>query len=132
MPFFVAVNPETLQITHMYEYTEADPSRDPTATHIEVIPPMDYRAVLVSKNESGIIELAPDTAKMNEMYKYEYEGIRSQRDNLLYKSDWTCSVTDAPLTPEQKTQWATYRQQLRDLVIQGSCPLDFVWPQPPS
>ena len=49
MPFFVAVNPTTLQITQMYEYTEADPIRDPEATHIEVVPPLDYRAVIVSK-----------------------------------------------------------------------------------
>ena len=128
MPFFVAVNPETLKITHMYEYTEADPSRDPTATHIEVIPPMDYRAVIVNKD----LTLSPDIDKLSEMYKHEYRVIRSQRDDFLYKSDWTCSVTDAPLTPEKKAEWATYRQQLRDLTIEGSCPLDFVWPQPPS
>jgi hypothetical protein len=130
MPFFVAVNPATLKITHMYEYCEVDPSRDPTATHIEVVPPMDYRAVIVSKDESGQIQLAPDTEKMTDMYKWEYQTIRNQRNDLLYKSDWT-QIPGGPLTDEQKAAWATYRQQLRDLVVEGTCPLDFVWPTPP-
>ena len=126
MPFFVAVNPDTLQITHMYEYTEVDPSRDPAATHIEVVPPLDYRAVIVSKD----LTLSPDTAKMTEMYKCEYQAIRQKRNDLLTKSDWT-QIPGSPLTDEQKAAWATYRQQLRDLAIDGSCPLDFVWPTPP-
>jgi hypothetical protein len=130
MPFFIAVNPDTFQITHMYEYTEVDPSRDPAATHIEVVPPLDYRAVAVSKDESGTIQLAPDAGKMAEMYKHEYGFIRAQRSDLLYKSDWT-QIPGGPLTDEQKAAWATYRQQLRDLVIDGSCPLDFVWPTAP-
>lgn len=131
MPFFVAVNPDTLQITHMYEYTEADPSRDPVATHIEVVPPLDYRAVIVSKDESETIQLAPDVEKMSGLYKWEYQGIRDKRSEILYKSDWT-QIPGGPLTDEQKAAWSTYRQQLRDLVIDGSCPLDFVWPTPPN
>ena len=132
MPYFVAVNPETLQIVAMYEYTEADPSREPEATHIQVVPPLDYRAVLVSKDAEGNIQLAPDTDKMNEMYKYEYQGIRTQRNDLLYKSDWTCSVTDGPLTQEQKDAWATYRQQLRDLPSTITDPTQVTWPTPPT
>ena len=127
MPFFVAVNPETLKITHMYEYTEADPSRDPTATNIEVVPPLDYRAVIVNED----LTLSPDTEKMTEMYKSEYAFIRTRRSELLYKSDWT-QIPGGPLSDEKKTEWSVYRQQLRDLVIEGTCPLDFQWPTPPS
>lgn len=131
MPYFVAVIPDTLQIVAMYEYTNADPSREPEATHIEVVPPLDYRAVLVSKDSEGNIQLAPDVAAMSEMYKHEYNVIRQQRNDLLYKTDWT-QIPGGPLTTEQKEAWATYRQQLRDLVIEGTCPLDFVWPVAPS
>ena len=53
MPFFVAVNPDTLKVVAMYEYAQVDPSREPDATHIEVVPPMDYRAVLVPKIPKG-------------------------------------------------------------------------------
>ena len=131
MPFFVAVNPNTLKITHVYEYENVDPSRDPLATHIEVIPPLDYRAVLVSKGSEGNIQLAPDTEKMTEMYRHEYSVIRSQRNEILYKCDWT-QIPGGPLSDEKKAEWAVYRQQLRDLVIEGTCPLDFQWPAPPS
>lgn len=127
MPFFVAVNPETLKITHVYDYTEADPSRDPDATHIEVVPPLDYRAVIVNED----LTLSPDVEKMTEMYKSEYAFIRTRRGELLYKSDWT-QIPGGPLSDEKKTEWSVYRQQLRDLVIEGTCPLDFQWPAPPS
>jgi Phage tail assembly chaperone protein len=130
MPYFVAVQPDTLQVTHMYEYTSADPSRDPVATHIEVLPPLDYRAVIVSRDSDGNIQLSPDTQKMNQFYAFEYQAIRQQRNDLLYKSDWT-QLPGGPLSDEKKAEWATYRQQLRDLVIEGSCPLNFVWPTPP-
>ena len=131
MPFFVAVVPETLQIVAMYEYTEMDPSREPQATHIEVVLPLDYRAVIPTKDDSGNIQLTPDVEKMTEMYKHEYSVIRSQRNELLYKCDWT-QIPGGPLSDEKKAEWSVYRQQLRDLVIEGTCPLDFQWPAPPS
>ena len=36
------------------------------------------------------------------------------RNFLLMDSDWT-QLGDAPITAEQKAQWATYRQKLRDI-----------------
>jgi len=84
-----------------------------------------------TRNESSQIQVAPDPVKMAEMYKWEYQAIRDQRNDLLYKSDWT-QIPGGPLSDEKKAEWATYRQQLRDLVIEGSCPLDFVWPTSPQ
>jgi hypothetical protein len=43
-----------------------------------------------------------------------WEIIRSQRDGLLKDCDWT-QMPDSPLTSSKKTEWATYRQSLRDL-----------------
>lgn len=40
--------------------------------------------------------------------------LRTHRDKLLLESDWTQSP-DSPLTDAKKTEWATYRQALRDL-----------------
>ena len=34
--------------------------------------------------------------------------------NLLYDSDWTQGA-DSPFNDSKKSEWATYRQQLRDL-----------------
>ena len=42
--------------------------------------------------------------------------IRSVRNLLLIKSDWT-QFTDSPLTEEKKTEWKVYRQTLRDLLV---------------
>ena len=40
--------------------------------------------------------------------------MREERDYLLLLSDWT-QVNDSPLSAEKKAEWATYRQELRDL-----------------
>tara|TARA_R100001460_G_scaffold31167_1_gene61401 strand:- start:189 stop:431 length:243 start_codon:yes stop_codon:yes gene_type:complete len=40
--------------------------------------------------------------------------LRNRRDLLLAESDWT-QAADSPLSDTKKAEWATYRQQLRDL-----------------
>ena len=48
--------------------------------------------------------------------RVRFEGeIRRIRNDLLSESDWTQTVEDAPLTEEMKAEWATYRQELRDI-----------------
>jgi hypothetical protein len=42
------------------------------------------------------------------------ESIRSQRNDLLAKCDWTV-LADSPLTEEKRAEWLTYRQALRDI-----------------
>jgi hypothetical protein len=42
------------------------------------------------------------------------ELIRTRRNELLSKCDWTVLV-DSPLTEEKKTEWLNYRQELRDI-----------------
>jgi len=42
------------------------------------------------------------------------EILRTNRDSLLTESDWT-QMTDSPLSTSKKSEWATYRQALRDL-----------------
>ena len=39
---------------------------------------------------------------------------RVRRNCMLFQSDWT-QVADAPLSAEKVAEWATYRQELRDL-----------------
>ena len=58
------------------------------------------------------------------------ETVRSQRNGLLLKSDWT-QLTDAPLTADQKTAWANYRQELRDITNQAGFPTNVTWPVEP-
>jgi len=40
--------------------------------------------------------------------------VREQRDLLIGASDWT-QMSDNPLTIAKKTEWATYRQSLRNI-----------------
>jgi hypothetical protein len=60
------------------------------------------------------------------------EGHRATRNKLLADSDWT-QMNDSPLTNEQKTAWATYRQELRDLSDLDAWPNldDADWPVAP-
>jgi hypothetical protein len=63
------------------------------------------------------------TAKDAEQAK----SVRTTRDEKLKDSDWT-QVADAPV---DKTVWATYRQELRDLTKQSGFPWDITWPDAP-
>lgn len=61
--------------------------------------------------------------------------VRAKRQEMLSSSDWT-QVPDSPLTPEQKTAWAIYRQELRDItdnLTGAENTLDDVpWPSKPT
>lgn len=53
---------------------------------------------------------------------------RSQRDKLLSESDWT----QLPDAPTDKAEWATYRQELRDISAQEGFPWTIEWPTQPE
>ena len=42
-------------------------------------------------------------------------NVREERNRRLLQSDWT-QLPDSPLSDSKKTEWATYRQQLRDMM----------------
>tara|TARA_R110002153_G_scaffold100877_1_gene236912 strand:- start:61 stop:318 length:258 start_codon:yes stop_codon:yes gene_type:complete len=43
-----------------------------------------------------------------------WHEIREKRYTRLQTTDWT-QMPDSPLTAEKRAEWATYRQQLRDI-----------------
>jgi len=55
-------------------------------------------------------------------------NVRTYRDRLLVKSDWT-QVPDSPVSSET---WATYRQALRDVTEQEGFPYNVTWPTEPT
>ena len=64
----------------------------------------------------------------------EWTNIRRQRDRLLTNSDWT-QGTDSPLGESKKTEWATYRTDLRTLPADQSSKTtyaDITWPTEPE
>jgi hypothetical protein len=60
------------------------------------------------------------------------EGHRTTRNKLLADTDWT-QMNDSPLANDVKTQWATYRQELRDMSDLDAWPniADDDWPIAP-
>ena len=80
----------------------------------------------LSDNGDITISAAPSGA--------EWERIRSVRDDLLSKSDWTQGV-DSPLASDKKTEWQTYRGKLRSLPEDQKSKtkyLDITWPTQPK
>lgn len=63
-----------------------------------------------------------------------WNAVRIERNTLLTESDWT-QMSDSPLTDSKKTEWATYRQSLRDLPSNNSSATsidDVTFPSVPS
>ena len=60
----------------------------------------------------------------------DFTFVRSQRDGLLRDTDWT-QIADATLGSHTAEEWATYRQELRDLPSKHSKVSEVVWPDDP-
>jgi hypothetical protein len=60
-----------------------------------------------------------------------WERLRGQRNYMLATSDWS-QLTDAPLTSAEKSAWAAYRQELRDLPENTEDPKEVTWPLQPE
>ena len=87
---------------------------------------LDY-SLQIQQNESWIV-----ASSKKETFKTDYVGaLRQLRNTLLRESDWT-QFTDSPLTDSKKTEWKTYRQQLRDLPANTSDFANPTWPTKPS
>lgn len=58
----------------------------------------------------------------------QFTELRNKRNEFLYKTDWTQSVTDSKLDKEVKKQYRLYRKYLRELpkLIENKQVLDFI------
>lgn len=59
-----------------------------------------------------------------------WASIRQQRDNLLKECDWV-TIRSTDISTPVPTDWATYRQALRDITTQTD-PFDITWPTKPE
>ena len=103
----------------MIEYTAVDMFADTTETDEDGV------ETTTTKAEHEAVYQATLDAKAAETN-------RKTRNDLLADSDWT-QMNDSPLTNEQKTAWATYRQELRDISDLDAWPNldDADWPVAP-
>ena len=105
---------------------------------------VDPTNVQVVMAEDGSVTLTEDPAKVQAKTQAQWVSVRAQQSDLLYKSDWTCSVIDPPAPIlAQRDQWVAYRQALRDVTrgyapsgTEGSLgqsdPFNIEWPVAPS
>lgn len=71
-------------------------------------------------------------AEIEEETDRDFTQIRNSRNQRLASSDWTQGA-DSPLTDAKKTEWATYRQELRDYPSTASKVSELGdWPVEPS
>ena len=61
----------------------------------------------------------------------DFTMVRAERDGMLRNTDWT-QIADAALGDHTAEEWATYRQELRDLPSKHSKVSEVVWPTPPE
>jgi len=60
----------------------------------------------------------------------DFQMVRADRDGLLRNTDWT-QLADAELGEHTAEEWATYRQELRDLPSKHSKVSEVVFPDDP-
>lgn len=76
-----------------------------------------------------IVQVEPLTPEeQQERIQSQWAIIRVERNARLAACDWT----QLPDSPVDKTVWATYRQELRDITSQSGFPWDVLWPQQPA
>ncbi len=65
--------------------------------------------------------------EINQRIENKWEEIREIRNELLKECDWT-QLSD--VSSEIKSNWISYRQELRDITTQSN-PFNIVWPVKP-
>lgn len=121
--------PLPFRITLPNGFTRTDPS---TFTEDEITaagyigpytqPSYDSRTEVLDWNGSEYFIRPHNTQELED----QWNKVREQRNQLLKDSDWT-QISDYDLGLENKEQWATYRQELRDLPNVQSNPFDILW-----
>jgi hypothetical protein len=126
---------ETLRIVFTYEADAPNQSSfgaewgSPQVTvHLEVPEGLDPQCLMAVK-EGEEITLVEDPVKVAQKTQAQWASVRAQQRELLYKSDWTVSVTDYEVP--NKSEWVQYRAALRDVTTQSD-PFAIDWPVAPE
>ena len=82
-----------------------------------------------AKVENG--EVVEDSTLHAAKVERQWSSLRAQRNVKLSACDWT-QMSDSPLGATEKANWATYRQELRDLPQNTVDPASPSWPTEPQ
>lgn len=104
---------ESNKVTNIVEW-DGDTSTwtPPTGSTMVLVEETDY-GVDIGQDYDGTKIVVPDpvdTRTLSDCYKQ----LRTKRNEKLAASDWS-QYPDSPLDSAKKAEWATYRQELRDL-----------------
>ena len=132
MTYYIAYDPLTLQIKSWYEYTHVL-DQDDNWVHVEIVPPLHYQCVKVVNDENGNPKVIRDDEKWDEKFTHEMKTLRSNRNQLLLKSDISqLDDIKSEMSDEKRTEWVVYRRQLRDFPSTVTDPFNPVWPVAPE
>lgn len=132
MTYYIAYDPLTLEIKTWYEYTHVL-DQDDEWVHVEIVPPLHYQCVKVVNDENGNPKVIRDDEKWDEKFTHEMKILRSNRNQLLLKSDISqLDDIKTEMSDEKRTEWVIYRRQLRDFPSTVTDPFNPVWPTPPE
>lgn len=134
------IDKNSLAISSHYE-GEANQSRyggpwgDPAQfAHMEMPEGLDRDCLSLSLVDDEIViaaDEAAEDAKAAAQLEAAWDALREERNARLAACDFT-QLSDAPMTSEKKTEWATHRQTLRDLPENTEDPASPSWPAEPA
>lgn len=126
----------TLTSLGWYKITKVDTPYDQS---LKFISGYTYAFTGTTVTETPVLSdvYIPPPKSEEELFQEALVALRIQRDQLISECDWTQLVDVQSIhNDEWKTQWATYRQQLRDLpnlCIAGEINIyEVIWPIKPN
>ena len=85
---------------------------------------------LVSGAPIAMTEEQKDEYYLSLKTTYSYANLRSDRNEMLMRSDWT-QLPNSGLSEAKRAEWETYRQALRDLPETMTEELEYTLPEVP-
>jgi len=102
----------------------SQPSHDPKTQTLSYQDTVDANAKVVNRTWSAV-------SYTQAQIDAEWVRVRNLRNGYLKACDYT-QISDAPLTTQEKSDWGTYRQALRDVPQNTANPFDVTWPTKPN
>jgi len=125
MPWRIVVDSDAQEVfRYATTFPEQFTDKYPLETYMHLLTEngADPDSVKPALDAQGVPTLVPNV-------EWGWSQVRAQQRELLYKSDWTCSVTDYEVP--NKAEWVQYRAALREVTTQAD-PFAIVWPTAPA
>ena len=128
---WIGYDREKAMIVDVMEYEGDDFDRIPSATYVEIFPPLHPGAIKLEKDNNGNISVVRDDDKWAKLEPKLFRNFRQERNRRLAEVDWVFS-TDYQMEDGERSVWVAYRQALRDLPSVTEDPTNPMWPTKPS